>query len=65
LFSKLRLEFADFGHDYYTELDGIAITGFIIKQSSLQVERQILSNNVSNLYVDGDEREKNLFDLPV
>ena len=61
------MEFNDFCHDYYTELDGIAITGYINEPSSLQQDRETLSPKISRTLSISviDEREKSLFDLPV
>jgi hypothetical protein len=58
----IRLEFADLCHDYYTELDGIGISGYINRPK--YEEEEIVAALVYRT-ISTDEKEKGLFDLPV
>lgn len=60
------MEFNDFGHEYYTEIDGIATVGYTNKIGSSHTVKEA---NIIELdrqeSVTVDEKTKNIFDLPV
>ena len=60
------MEFADYCHDYYTELDGVAMYGYIHLPSKYEEKKiKIELTPVIDRSVSIEERKKELFDLPV